>query len=231
MRILLVEDDPGLAQTVEASLSYAHMIVDWVASLHEARAALSTQTYQAMVLDLGLPDGDGCELVRSLRLRKNSLPILILTARDGLDERVNGLDLGADDYLIKPLALSELQARLRALIRRAQGSAQAHMAWGRLSLDLSAQRAYVEQVPLDLSAREWAVLAFLALHANKIISKNQIIQGISGMGEELSENAIEMYVHRVRQKLVYSGVVIRTIRGLGYLFEESRDQSADGAFP
>jgi two-component system OmpR family response regulator len=228
MRILLVEDDPALAQTLEASLSYAHIIVDWVASLHEARVALSTQTYQAMVLDLGLPDGNGCELVRSLRLRKNSLPILILTARDGLEERINGLDSGADDYLIKPLALSELLARLRALIRRAQGHNQSHRVWGKLSLDWSAQRAYVEQVPLDLSAREWTVLAFLALHANKIISKNQIIQNISGLGEDLSENAIEMYVHRLRQKLGHSGMSIRTIRGLGYLFEESKSQSVDG---
>ena len=231
MRILLVEDDPSLARTLEASLSYADMIVDWVASLHAARVALATQTYQAMVLDLGLPDGDGCELVRSLRLRKNALPILILTARDGLDERIKGLDLGADDYLIKPLALSELQARLRALMRRAQGHNQAHLMWGKLTLDLPAQRAYIEQVALDLSAREWGVLAFLATHANKIISKSQIIQNISGLGEDLSENAIEMYVHRIRQKLAHSGVAIRTIRGLGYLFEETRIQNVDEEFP
>ena len=202
------------------SLAHAGFATDWVGTSAGALHALAVEHFDAMVLDLGLPDGDGHGVLRHLRQQALSLPVLILTARDSVDERVRGLDIGADDFIVKPIAMVELHARLRALIRRSAGMASPRFTLGRLQLDTLGKQAYLEGRSLDLSAREWAVLEYLAMRARRIVSKEQLIQAITGWGRELSENAIEAYVHRLREKIDGSGVVIRTVRGLGYMLEE-----------
>jgi two-component system OmpR family response regulator len=152
-----------------------------------------------------------------------AMKVLILTARDAVEDRVQGLDLGADDYVVKPIAMSELQARLRALIRRSSGDSSPRFNIGLLQLDTLGKRAYLQGQALDLSAREWSVLEYLAAHCRRIVSKEQLIQAITAWDQELSANAIEAYVHRVRGKIEGSGVVIRTVRGLGYMLEEAED--------
>jgi two-component system OmpR family response regulator len=189
------------------------------AALH----ALAMENFDAIVLDLGLPDRDGYEVVRHLRQQGKSLPVLILTARDAVEDRVQGLDLGADDYVVKPIAMAELQARLRALIRRSSGAGSPRFTIGKLELDTTGKRAYLHEQALDLSAREWSVLEYLATHSRRIISKEQLIQAITAWDRELSGNAIEAYIHRVRAKIEDSGVIIRTVRGLGYMLEETDD--------
>ncbi|HEY6094946.1 MAG TPA: response regulator [Gallionellaceae bacterium] len=220
MRILIVEDDKVLGKSMAQSLVLGGYAADLVGTLTAALHALSVEHFDAIVLDLGLPDGDGYTLVRSLRQRGMAVPVLILTARDAVEDRVQGLDLGADDYVVKPLALAELQARLRALIRRSSGASAARLALGKLELDTAGKRAYADGQPLELSAREWSVLEYLAAHAQRIVSKEQLIQAITAWDQELSANAIEAYVHRLRGKIEGTGVVIRTVRGLGYMLEE-----------
>ncbi len=220
MRILIVEDDRALGQAMAASLRHVEFAVDLVGTVAEALHFLVNEKVDALVLDLGLPDGDGYDVVRALRLGAHPVPVLILTARDAVEDRVHGFDLGADDYVVKPVALAELQARLRALIRRSKGSASTRLTLGNLMLDTVGKRAFVEGVPVDLSGREWAVLEYLMAHPRRILSKEQLIQAIADLGQELSENAIEAYVHRLRAKLEGSAVLIRTVRGLGYMLEE-----------
>ncbi len=221
MRILIVEDDRTLGQAMAASLRHAEFAVDLVGTVAEALHLLVSENVDALVLDLGLPDGDGYDVVRALRLGAHPVPVLILTARDAVEDRVQGFDLGADDYVIKPVAMVELQARLRALIRRSKGSASIRLRLGNLVLDTVGKRTYVEDQPVDLSAREWAVLEYLMSHPRRIVSKEQLIQAIADLGQELSENAIEAYVHRLRIKLEGSRALIRTVRGLGYMLEEN----------
>lgn len=223
MRILVVEDDEALGRAMAQSLVHAGYATDLVTNVADALHALSVEHFDALVLDLGLPDGDGYDVVRHLRQQGKSLPVLILTARDAVEDRVQGLDLGADDYVVKPIALAELQARLRALIRRSSGGSSPSLNLGRLQLDTLGRRAYLEGDALDLSAREWSVLEYLATHCRRIVSKEQLIQAITAWDRELSANAIEAYVHRVRGKIEGSGVVIRTVRGLGYMLEEVED--------
>jgi two-component system OmpR family response regulator len=220
MRILIVEDDETLGTAMTQSLVHAGYAADLTAKIADALHILSVENFDALVLDLGLPDGDGYDVVRYLRKHGKALPVLILTARDAVEDRVQGLDLGADDYVVKPVALSELQARLRALIRRSSGASSPRVCLGRLELDMPGKRAYLAGQALDLSAREWSVLEYLATHSRRIVSKEQLIQAITAMDQELSANAIEAYVHRVRSKIEGSGVNIRTIRGLGYMLEE-----------
>ena len=220
MRILIVEDDETLGRAMTQSLEHAGYATDLTSKIADALHLLSVENFDALVLDLGLPDGDGYDVVRYLRKQGKALPVLILTARDAVDDRVQGLDLGADDYVVKPVAMAELQARLRALIRRSSGASSPRVDLGRLALDMPGKRAYLAGLALDLSAREWSVLEYLATHSRRIVSKEQLIQAITAMDQELSENAIEAYVHRVRSKIEGSGVVIRTIRGLGYMLEE-----------
>ena len=223
MRILVVEDDEALGRAMAQSLAHAGYATDLITNVADALHVLSVEHFDAMVLDLGLPDRDGYEVVRHLRLHGKSLPVLILTARDAVEDRVQGLDLGADDYVVKPIAMAELQARLRALIRRSSGDSSPRFNIGRLQLDTLGKRAYLQGQALDLSAREWSVLEYLAAHCRRIVSKEQLIQAITGWDQELSANAIEAYVHRVRGKIEGSGVVIRTVRGLGYMLEEAED--------
>lgn len=221
MRILIVEDDETLGNAMAQSLINGGYACDVVDKITHALHALSVENFDAIVLDLGLPDGDGYEVVRHLRQRNKLLPVLILTARDAVEDRVQGLDLGADDYLVKPVAMQELHARLRALIRRTTGIGTTRFRIGALELDTVGKQAYLEGKSLDLSSREWSVLEYLATHSRRIISKEQLIQATTGWDQELSINAIEAYVHRIRGKIEGAKIIIRTVRGLGYMLEEN----------
>ena len=220
MRILIVEDDETLGLAMAQTLTNGGYATDLVGSVADALHAISVENFDAIVLDLGLPDRDGYEVVRSLRQRRLTLPVLILTARDAVEDRIQGLDLGADDYVVKPVAMAELQARLRALIRRSSGTGNPRFSIGMLELDTLGKRVYLQGGALEISAREWSVLEYLATHSRRIVSKEQLIQAITAWDQELSANAIEAYVHRIRVKIEGSGVVIRTVRGLGYMLEE-----------
>jgi DNA-binding response OmpR family regulator len=217
MHILLVEDDPVLADGLIRVLQAQGM---QVAVAHDglgADALLQNGKYAVAVLDIGLPGIDGFEVVRRLRARGDATPVLLLTARDAVEDRVRGLETGADDYLVKPFATPELIARLRALARR-YAPAQV-LALGQLSLDTAARRARIGERPLELSVREWAVLEYLLQHPGRVVSKQQIIDAILPWGDDITLNAVEVYVSRLRLKLDGAGVAIRTIRGFGYLVE------------
>ncbi len=219
MRILIVEDDTLLADALTRSLNQAGYAVDYVNSGEEADHILVSQTYDLLILDLGLPKLGGLEVLRRLRRRSTGVPVLILTARDALEARVEGLDLGADDYMTKPFDLPELEARVRALIRRGHFGASPQLTHGPLTLDTVVRRAGLNGKPLDLSAREISVLEILMLRANRVVSKDQLAEQLSNWEAEIGHNAVEVYVHRLRKKLEPAGVMIRTIRGLGYLLD------------
>lgn len=221
MRILIAEDDPVLADGLTRSLHQADYAVDCVATGDQADHVLIAQSYDLVILDLGLPRLDGFEVLRRLRHRGSKVPVLVLTARDALDDRVRGLDLGADDYLTKPFDLPELEARVRALIRRGQSGGGSVLSHGALRLDTAGRRATLNGTPLDLSARELGVLEVLMHRSGRVVNKEQLAEQLYGWDEEVGANAIEVYVHRLRRKLEPAGVVIRTIRGLGYLLEKS----------
>ena len=221
MRILIAEDDPVLADGLTRSLRQLDYAVDCVASGDQVDHVLLAQNYDLVILDLGLPRLDGFEVLRRLRHRGSKVPVLILTARDALDDRVKGLDLGADDYLTKPFDLPELEARVRALIRRGQSGGASLLSHGALRLDTAGRRATLNGVPLDLSARELGVLEVLMHRSGRVVNKEQLAEQLYGWDEEVGANAIEVYVHRLRRKLEPAGVVIRTIRGLGYLLEKA----------
>ena len=220
MRILIAEDDPVLADGLTRSLHQSDYAVDCVAGGDQADHVLLAQNYDLVILDLGLPRLDGFEVLRRLRHRGSKVPVLVLTARDALDDRVRGLDLGADDYLTKPFDLPELEARVRALIRRGQSGGGSTLAHGALRLDTAGRRATLNGAPLDLSARELGVLEILMHRSGRVVNKEQLAEQLYGWDEEVGANAIEVYVHRVRRKLEPAGVVIRTIRGLGYQLEK-----------
>jgi len=224
MRILVVEDDPILGDGLSRSLGDASYAVDWARDGAKADYLLSQTDYDAIILDLGLPKLDGLEVLRRLRRRSTRTPVLILTARDDVEDRVAGLDLGADDYLTKPFNLAELEARLRALIRRGQDSAAGVMEFGNLRYDMNGQRVFIDNKPVDLSAREIGVFQILALRAGRVVNKEQLLSHLCSYGEEVLPNAIEVYVHRLRKKLETSHVVIRTVHGLGYLLEKPHDR-------
>jgi two-component system OmpR family response regulator len=223
MRILIVEDDRILADGLSRSLEQAGYALDCARSGEQADGMLAAQDYDLVVLDLGLPRMDGFEVLRRLRSRGSRSPVLILTARDAVQDRVRGLDLGADDYLTKPFDLIELEARMRALIRRGQFGASAQLVFGQLTLDTAGRRAMVGNKPLELSARELGVLEIFMLRASRVVSKEQIMERLCNWDEEVGDNAIEVYVHRLRKKLEPSGIHIRTIRGLGYLLEHAEN--------
>ena len=218
MRVLLVEDDAVLAEGVSRVLAAHGMTVDLVANGNLADVRLQRADVDIVVLDIGLPGIDGFEVVRRLRARNSALPVLLLTARDAIEDRVRGLELGADDYLVKPFATAELVARLRALVRR-NAPKPALLQLGDLSLDTASKRARVREHVIELSVREWAVLEHLLQHAQKVVSKQQIIDAILPWGDDLSTNAVEVYISRVRLKIGEAGVVIRTVRGFGYMLE------------
>jgi two-component system OmpR family response regulator len=220
MRILVVEDDSVLRDGLSRSLRSAGYAVDIAPDGKLADDLLSVHTFDLVVLDLGLPGLDGLEVLRRLRRRASGVPVLILTARDAVEDRVAGLDLGADDYLVKPFNLAELEARVRALVRRAQSASTARITHGALTLDTTARRAFVDGEALDLSAREVALLEALLLSSGRVVSKDQLADRLYGVSDEVGPNAIEVFVHRLRRKIEPAGVLIRTIRGLGYLVEK-----------
>jgi len=217
-QVLLVEDDAVLADGLLRALRAQDMTVTLVGDGLAADAALQGPGVEVAVLDIGLPGIDGFEVVRRLRARGAATPVLLLTARDAVEDRVRGLETGADDYLVKPFATAELVARIRALARR-HAPASSAITLGRLSLDSATRRARVGDHPIELSVREWGVLEYLLQHAGRVVSKQQIIDAILPWGEDVTENAVEVYVSRVRLKLDGAGVAIRTIRGFGYLLE------------
>jgi two-component system OmpR family response regulator len=219
MRILIVEDDPTLADGLMRSLTQSGYAIDSAVNGEQANLMLQDAIYDLVILDLGLPSMDGTEVLRRLRQRGGRTPVLILTARDAIESRVQGLDLGADDYLTKPFDLVELEARVRALIRRGQLGSNIALNCAKLSLDTASRRAYCGSVALDLSARELGVLEVLMLRQHKVVGKEQILTALCNWDEDIGDNAIEVYIHRLRKKVEGSGARIRTIRGLGYLLE------------
>ncbi len=221
MRILVAEDDLILADGLAHTLRGLGHAVDCVASGADADRALAAEDYELVILDIELPTFDGFEVLRRLRRRKSAMPVLVLTARDAVHDRIEGLDLGADDYLTKPFEMGELEARIRALGRRARGLAENRIELGRLAVDLKGQRAFMDGAPVNLSAREFAVLEMLVARAGRVVSKDALMKSLYEWDEEVGPNAIEIYVHRVRKKLQDGGVTIKTIRGLGYLLERS----------
>ncbi len=217
MRILIAEDDTVLADGLITSMKQAGHTPYWTKNGEEADDLLAQGTYDLVLLDLGLPRIDGLHVLDRMRKRGSKTPVLIVTAREALEERVKGLDLGADDYITKPFKLPELEARVRALLRRGQCGATNEICMGSLCYDASKKRATIKARPLELSARELCVLETLLRNAGYVVSKGQILETLCGWDEEISDHAIEVYVHRLRKKLDGSGASIRTIRGLGYL--------------
>ncbi|MBC7756767.1 MAG: response regulator transcription factor [Bdellovibrio sp.] len=219
MRILIVEDDLILADGLKNSLVQSGYAVDLFNSGIDADSILAYQSFDLVVLDLGLPKLGGFEVLKRLRARGSKSPVLILTANDDVDNRVKGLDLGADDYLTKPFVLAELEARVRALIRRGQSGGSAIISIGQLHLDTANHAATFENASLNLSARELAVLEILMLKTGKVVNKEQMLEKLCNFDEDISDNALEVYLHRLRKKLEHTDINIRTIRGLGYLLE------------
>lgn len=215
MRILLVEDDAMIGEEVRAALREASYAADWVRDGNAAYAALDQQDYDAVLLDLGLPGADGLSVLRQLR-RHATTPVLILTARDGVQDRIDGLDSGADDYILKPFAMGELLARLRAVMRRKSGAATVVLDNGELSLDLADKTArWQGQVPVTLSAREFALLQALMHRPGAILSRSELEERIYGWGEEVESNAVEFLIHALRKKL--DRTAIRNVRGMGWM--------------
>lgn len=220
MRILVAEDDPLLADGLTRALRDAGYATDCVGNGNAAESALVTQQFDLLILDIGLPGMDGFQVLKRARERKLQVPVLILTALDGVENRVRGLDLGADDYLVKPFELSELEARVRALTRRARGSANTMVQHGELTFDPAGRTASVGGQALELSAREIALLEIFLARAGRVVNKDQIIDLLCQWGEEVSANAVEVYVHRLRKKLEPANLKLATLRGLGYCLEK-----------
>ncbi|MBL0918430.1 MAG: response regulator transcription factor [Hydrogenophaga sp.] len=219
MRLLLVEDDLMVASGIKLGLSDAGYMVDWVGSAERAEQALDRDSFDAAILDIGLPGVDGLELTRRVRARGLAMPVLILTARDALRDRVQGLDLGADDYMVKPFELPELLARLRALLRRSQAATTAVLGFGTLEMDTAQRRATLAGQPLELGPREWTVLEYMLLQAPKPAAKDKLLAALTGWDKEITPNAIEVYVSRLRAKLEPAGIRLRSVRGFGYRLE------------
>ena len=219
MRLLLVEDDVMVASGIKLGLTDAGYAVDWVASAERAEEVLRSERFDAAIVDIGLPGVDGIELTRRVRHEGHAMPVLILTARDALQDRVQGLDGGADDYMVKPFELPELLARLRALLRRSQAATTAILGFGTLELDTAQRRGTVNGQALELGPREWTVLEYLLLHAPKPASKDKLLQALTGWDREMTPNAVEVYISRLRGKLEPHGIALRAIRGFGYRLE------------
>jgi DNA-binding response OmpR family regulator len=232
MRLLLVEDDVLVASGIKLGLGNAGYAVDWVGSAERALEVTQKDAFDIAVIDIGLPAIDGLQLTQALRAQGHTMPVLILTARDALQDRVQGLDKGADDYMVKPYELPELLARLRALLRRSQAATSAVLRFGALELDTALRQACVH-VPtptpeghmvlarqaLDLGPREWTVMEYLLLQAPKPANKDKLLQALTGWDKEITPNAVEVYISRLRAKLEPHGIALRSIRGFGYRLE------------
>ena len=215
MRILLVEDDALLGDALQVGLREQGFAVEWIRDGAAGEAALASDEFTAIVLDLGLPRMSGLELLQRVRNRGDHTPVIILTAREAVDDRVRGLDLGADDYVVKPVALKELAARLRAVARRAQGIASGSIIVGSLSLDLASRAVTYEGSPVELQPREFALLQELVLRAGRVVTRTQLETQLYEWDCSLDSNAIEVHVHHLRRKLAPK--LIRTVRGVGYM--------------
>ncbi|MDQ2916621.1 MAG: response regulator transcription factor [Pseudomonadota bacterium] len=220
MRILVVEDDPLLAESLMRALQQEGYRVAHARRGQDADTALRTHRFDLLLLDIGLPDVDGFEVLRRLRARSDATPVLIVSAREAVDERVHGLDLGADDYLTKPFSLSELEARVRALLRRTKPGLAARVVVGGLTVEIAARSAKIGDKPVDLTAREWALLELFLSRSGHALSKLTIAQTIGDSTASIAPNTVEVYVSRLRSKLEPAGIVIRTVRGFGYLWEQ-----------
>ncbi|EGR7966870.1 response regulator [Vibrio vulnificus] len=218
MRLLLIEDDTQLGQSMVTSLSRHGYTVDWLEKGSGVTSALKTEDFTAVILDLTLPDIDGLDVLRNIRSAGFNLPVVILTARDDIKDRVQGLDRGADDYLGKPFALEELLARLRVVIRRQSGSATEVIEVGELSLSLSEQSIRYQEAVLKLTRNEFKILAALMTNAGRVMSKDQLQQSLHGWDDSASDNAIEVHIHNLRKKA--PNVPIKNIRGVGYIIEK-----------
>ena len=228
MRVLVVEDDALLGDAIQAGLKQSGYAVDWMKDGVSAEQALATEPYAAVVLDLGLPRLSGLEVLRRLRSRNTQkdvrinkqTPVLILTAMDTVDDRIQGLDAGADDYLVKPFDMGELAARLRALIRRASGRTEPLLQVAGVTLDPVSHRVLYQDKPVELSAREFALLHALMLNAGKVLSRAQLEEQLYAWGDEIESNAVEVYIHHLRRKLFPE--LVETIRGVGYLMPRDK---------
>ena len=231
MRLLLVEDDVLVASGIKLGLGNAGYAVDWVGSAERALEVTQSETFDIAVIDIGLPAMDGLTLTQTLRDRGLTMPVIILTARDALQDRVQGLDKGADDYMVKPYELPELLARLRALLRRSQAATSAVLRFGGLEMDTGLRQASVPaplqadganpagRQPLELGPREWTVMEYLMLQAPKPANKDKLLQALTGWDKEITPNAVEVYISRLRAKLEPHGIALRSIRGFGYRLE------------
>lgn len=223
MRVLVVEDNRTLADGLAAVLRAASYAVDVVHDGVSADAALSTESFDLVVLDLTLPEMDGLDVLRRMRARKNPSSVLILTARGALDERVRGLDLGADEYMTKPFEVSELEARVRMLLRRQAGLHDASISFGDIRLDTVSRTVLAGGHALDVPARELGVLEMLLLKGGKVVAKQSIIESLAAFDEDLSENAVEQYISRLRRRLAPYALTVRVARGLGYYLDRVPD--------
>ncbi|MCC7486007.1 MAG: response regulator transcription factor [Burkholderiales bacterium] len=221
MRILLVEDDVMLADAVARALTQSAHTVDIARSGSDADNALVATQYDLVVLDVGLPQIDGFEVLRRMRQRRCNVPVLMLTVRDSLEDRVAGLDLGADDYLAKPFHLAELEARVRALLRRPHAAGSAELVRGALRLDTAGRRLYFADQPIELTVREIALVELFLMKEGRVVTKQQIADHLYGWEDAATNNAVEVAVYRLRRKLEPCGVEIRTVRGMGYIIEKA----------
>jgi len=224
MRLLLVEDDVMVASGIKLGLSDAGYAVDWVGSAERALDVTQSESFDVAVVDIGLPLMDGLALTQVLRKNGHTMPVLILTARDALQDRVQGLDMGADDYMVKPFELPELLARLRALLRRSQAATSATLTFGPLELDTAQRQACIRPPggsaqSIELGPREWTVMEYLLLQAPKPANKDKLLQALTGWDKEITPNAVEVYISRLRGKLEPHGIALRSIRGFGYRLE------------
>lgn len=219
MRVLVIEDDTTLGHALEEFLTDQGYAVDWLTDGDRVAGALSAQSYELLLLDLNLPGKSGLDILRQIRAEGNQLPVLILTARDGLDDRVAGLDAGADDYVTKPFDLPELAARVRVFARRRTGQVQPLIEVGPLVFDTVGREVRVSGNRLNLSVRELSVLEMLMARVSRVVTKRQIVNSLSAWDADFSENAVEVYVYRLRKRLEGTGASIQTVRGFGYMLE------------
>lgn len=225
MRILLVEDDQLLGDGLSAGLTQYGYTVDWLKDGQSALHALLTENFDLVVLDLGLPRRSGLDVLKTIRSKNISTPVVVLTARETVDDRVKGLDAGADDYLVKPFDLDELCARIRALQRRAKHRAKPKLSHGDITIDMSSHTVLINDQIVNISRREFALLHKLLENRGRVISRDQLSQSLYGWGDDVDSNALEVHIHNLRKK--FGQGLIRTIRGVGYMIEEVHDDKAE----